>query len=565
MPIRTFEDHEDNNIRAVAVFADKRRMVTGSVDKTLRLWDLETGVMLKKMEGYRSAQVGHPWKGHTSYIDAIAIHPAGTFVASASSDNHVRLWRLSDRRTIAIFQHSSEPISATSPGTASTSSVEVKIQRYHSGQYQRTPIQRQVSILDSLNAIRASFVQILAITAAHDACITGDLSIAEELLAQDIHANNNDYTSYSHRSFILARKHAWDLALDDAIKSTNIQPSLTGYISKGIALCGKGHSVTLFSADQYDEAMLLIKELSATCPNTDPLARRVVETYLHVQLGINALHGARHDDAANYFTVAVNSTTFSSKTIHLMYDDLTVVRQDDAYILFITERFAQLFGWDLESLCLTAHQKRCQAFLSAGKYDEALEAHKYMMNVIDESAKASCLVWSNGKEKCSALAEEHDRILGAEIPGQGQDGYDAEANFFHGMHQHPQISRLRPQQRPGRLKRLKLAMKRTPRPAVPPAPSTPPPVTAATTFGTLLRHLFIRLPRRVASPVVDVPFAQGKERNAAADAPGTDPNIVRDDEYVDTTQPEPNIRPQQKSVTVPIDTGEHGGGWSCCC
>jgi hypothetical protein len=76
-----------------------------------------------------------------------------------------------------------------------------------------------------------------------------------------------------------------------------------------------------------------------------------------------------------------------------------VVRQNDTacIILFINKCFVQLFGWDLEALCLAAHQKRCQAFLSAGKPDEALEAHKYMMDTIGGSAKASCLVWSNGK------------------------------------------------------------------------------------------------------------------------------------------------------------------------
>jgi WD40 repeat protein len=52
-------------------------------------------------------QVGHPLKGHTSTICAIAIHPSGTLVASASHDNHVHLWSLSCRQTIAIFQHSS--------------------------------------------------------------------------------------------------------------------------------------------------------------------------------------------------------------------------------------------------------------------------------------------------------------------------------------------------------------------------------------------------------------------------------------------------------------------------
>jgi len=61
-------------------------------------------------------------------------------------------------------------------------------------------------------------VQILAITTAREACLTGDLDAAEELLTQNIHTDANDYTSYAHRSIIMSRKHAWDLALQDAIK-----------------------------------------------------------------------------------------------------------------------------------------------------------------------------------------------------------------------------------------------------------------------------------------------------------------------------------------------------------
>ncbi|KAG1827849.1 hypothetical protein DFJ58DRAFT_347327 [Suillus subalutaceus] len=136
-----------------------------------------------------------------------------------------------------------------------------------------------------------------------------------------------------------------------------------------------------------------------------------------------------------------------------------------------------------------------------------------MMDAIDESAKASCLDWSNEfKEQCNTLAAHDGRILGVEIPGQGQDGYDTEPNFFYGMHQHSQISRSRPQQRPGRLKRLMLAMTRTPRSAPPPVPpTTPSPVVAATTFKTYLRHLFTWPLHHAAPPVVGVPFAQGRQ------------------------------------------------------
>jgi hypothetical protein len=128
------------------------------------------------------------------------------------------------------------------------------------------------------------------------------------------------------------------------------------------------------------------------------------QAYLCVHLGIDAFDGARHDEAADHFTAAVNSSAFSSKFIHQAYEDLTVVRQYYAYIMiFTTYCFVQLFGWDLESLLLTAHQKRCQALLSAGKSDEALVAHKYMMDTIDEIAKASCLQWSNGMSSLTSL------------------------------------------------------------------------------------------------------------------------------------------------------------------
>jgi WD40 repeat protein len=77
---------------------DGTRLLSGgnNIDPTIREWDTLTW-----------KQVGNPWKGHTSYINAIAIDPTGTLVASASWDNHVRLWQLSDRRTIRIFEHSS--------------------------------------------------------------------------------------------------------------------------------------------------------------------------------------------------------------------------------------------------------------------------------------------------------------------------------------------------------------------------------------------------------------------------------------------------------------------------
>ncbi|KAG1898960.1 WD40-repeat-containing domain protein [Suillus fuscotomentosus] len=121
-PLRTYKDHTDA-IRAVAVFPDGRRMVTGSYDKTVCLWDLRTGAMLKKMEGHRDrvatlAVSRHGrliasgdrkgtfiiWHGetgelltqftqaHSNRIYTLEFSPDGTVLASGSEDTTTKLW-----------------------------------------------------------------------------------------------------------------------------------------------------------------------------------------------------------------------------------------------------------------------------------------------------------------------------------------------------------------------------------------------------------------------------------------------------------------------------------------
>jgi WD40 repeat protein len=101
--VASFEGHTKLNF-SLAWTQDGTRLLSGGDkgDPTIREWDPSTW-----------QQVGQPWKGHTDHIYAIAIHPAGTLVASASHDMHVRLWRLSDRQNIGVFQHSSPQYTVT--------------------------------------------------------------------------------------------------------------------------------------------------------------------------------------------------------------------------------------------------------------------------------------------------------------------------------------------------------------------------------------------------------------------------------------------------------------------
>ncbi len=78
---------------AVAITSDGRFGISGSTDKTLRLWELQTGKCLRT------------FKEHEETVAAVAITPDGQFALSGSADK-VRLWGLDARlqRSRAAFQ-----------------------------------------------------------------------------------------------------------------------------------------------------------------------------------------------------------------------------------------------------------------------------------------------------------------------------------------------------------------------------------------------------------------------------------------------------------------------------
>jgi len=64
----------------VAFSPDGKQVVSGSGDKTVRLWNTATGALLQTLEG------------HSASVYSIAFSPDGKQVVSGSRDNTVRLW-----------------------------------------------------------------------------------------------------------------------------------------------------------------------------------------------------------------------------------------------------------------------------------------------------------------------------------------------------------------------------------------------------------------------------------------------------------------------------------------
>jgi WD40 repeat protein len=70
----------DGTVWKVSLSADGKRLLTSSTDKTLRLWDANSGKCLRVFEG------------HTDAIIGAALSPDGQRVLSGSRDKTVRLW-----------------------------------------------------------------------------------------------------------------------------------------------------------------------------------------------------------------------------------------------------------------------------------------------------------------------------------------------------------------------------------------------------------------------------------------------------------------------------------------
>jgi WD40 repeat protein len=75
----------------VAVTPDGGQAISGSSDKTLKVWDLKTGKLVRTLEGHR----GWVW--------AVAVTPEGGHAISGSYDRTLKVWELDSGRCLATF------------------------------------------------------------------------------------------------------------------------------------------------------------------------------------------------------------------------------------------------------------------------------------------------------------------------------------------------------------------------------------------------------------------------------------------------------------------------------
>lgn len=80
-------------VTAIAFSADSNRLVTGSVDKTVRVWNPANAQQPEQAK----------LEGHTGAVTAVAFSPDGNQVLSGTPDNQLRLWTVADATVFKDF------------------------------------------------------------------------------------------------------------------------------------------------------------------------------------------------------------------------------------------------------------------------------------------------------------------------------------------------------------------------------------------------------------------------------------------------------------------------------
>ncbi|MBM4068848.1 MAG: hypothetical protein FJ271_07870 [Planctomycetes bacterium] len=82
--LAVFKGHE-GSVTCVALSPGGKLALSGSEDRTVKLWNAQTGRVLRTL------------RGHGDRVNAVAFSPTGGWVASAADDNTIRLWPLKKR------------------------------------------------------------------------------------------------------------------------------------------------------------------------------------------------------------------------------------------------------------------------------------------------------------------------------------------------------------------------------------------------------------------------------------------------------------------------------------
>ncbi len=100
-PLYTYDGHSER-VYAVVWSPDGTRIVSGSSDETVQVWDADTGNLVCT------------YRGHFNSVDAVSWSPSGICIASGGADGTVQVWDATDGSHVYSYRGHSERVNAVS-------------------------------------------------------------------------------------------------------------------------------------------------------------------------------------------------------------------------------------------------------------------------------------------------------------------------------------------------------------------------------------------------------------------------------------------------------------------
>lgn len=93
-------------ITALVISPDGKHLISGADDQTVKIWELETGRLIRTLQG------------HSDAISSVAISPDGKKIASSSDDKTVKLWDVETGNLLQTFEEFTSDSSEVEPDSS---------------------------------------------------------------------------------------------------------------------------------------------------------------------------------------------------------------------------------------------------------------------------------------------------------------------------------------------------------------------------------------------------------------------------------------------------------------
>jgi WD40 repeat protein len=90
--LRIAAAHRTDRFNSVAFSPDGRFIASGSDDNTVKLWDADSGKLIRSLEG------------HQNWVRGVAFSPDGRWLASGCEDNTVKLWEVETGSEVETYR-----------------------------------------------------------------------------------------------------------------------------------------------------------------------------------------------------------------------------------------------------------------------------------------------------------------------------------------------------------------------------------------------------------------------------------------------------------------------------